>query len=185
MSRMLSVFVFPPVVVAALSFPLFSAAAPLGVGVVSSQSNIFYGGGISAGSGAIDYVELSPMIGMHLDARSSVGATFLYRYRSDKRNGRKITTHDYGASLFARYRITPSFYLEADYEYLDHESLSAASSRERRQYYGFLGGGGVSTPIGGTTAMYMSVLYNFTYDERDHIYSEPWVFRFGISVGFH
>ncbi len=167
-----------------MAFPLTglfpASAGAAGVGVVSSNGRVFYGGGVSASFGTVDYVELSPMVGMHLDERTSVGLTLLYRYRNDDRVG---SSDDYGASLFARYRITPAFYLEGDYEYLDHEYRTATSS-ERRQYHSFLAGGGMSTPLGANTAMYMSVLYNFSYEEDDSPYGDPWVVRFGISVGF-
>ena len=162
----------------------FSTQSTAGVSVVSSRSNIFYGGGISASFGTVDYVELSPMIGIHLDSRTSVGTSILYRYRNDDRNNRTVTTNDYGASLFARYRIIPSFYIEADYEYLDHEYYSGSSNTERRQYHSFLAGGGMSSPISSNAAMYMSVLYNFSYEEDDSPYGDPWVVRFGVSVGF-
>ncbi len=178
MNRTLSLTVFIAIL---LAIPAQSTA---GVSVVSSRSNIFYGGGISASFGTVDYVELSPMIGMHLDSRTSVGTSILYRYRNDDRNNRSVTTNDYGASLFARYRIIPSFYIEADYEYLDHEYYSGSSGTERRQYHSFLAGGGMSTPISSNAAMYMSVLYNFSYEEDDSPYSDPWVVRFGVSIGF-
>ncbi len=178
MKRILSIAVITTFL---LVIPVQSAA---GVSVVSSRSNIFYGGGISASFGAVDYVEVSPMIGMHLASRVSVGASILYRYRNDERDNRTVTTNDYGASLFARYRIAPPFYIEADYEYLDHEYYSGSSDTERRKYHGFLAGGGMSTPVSSNAAMYMSVLYNFSYDENDSPYGEPWVVRFGVSVGF-
>ena len=178
MRRILSLTVF---IAFLLAIPVQSIA---GISVVSSRSNIFYGSGISASFGTVDYVELSPMIGMHLDSRTSVGTSILYRYRNDERNNRTVTTNDYGASLFARYRIIPSFYIEADYEYLDHEYYGVGSDTERRKYHSFLAGGGMSSPISSNAAMYMSVLYNFSYDENDSPYGDPWVVRFGISVGF-
>lgn len=124
------------------------------------------------------------MIGARLNSKTSVGLSLLYRYRNDERNNRKVTTHDYGTSMFVRYLIIPSFYVEADYEYLDHEYYRGSSNTERRQYHNFLAGGGMITPISNNAAMYMSVLYNFTYDEDDSPYADPWIVRFGVSVGF-
>ncbi len=173
-----------PLTISSLLLAVIPFSSVAGVSVVSTRSNLFYGGGISASFGAVDYVELSPMIGVHLDPRTSVGASILYRYRNDDRSSRTVTTNDYGASLFVRYRIIPSFYVEADYEYLDHEYAIGSSNTERRQYHSFLAGGGMSSPLSSSTAMYLSVLYNFSYDEDDSPYSDPWVVRFGISVGF-
>ncbi len=169
-----------PVVLSAGILGIFPLSSSAGVGVVSSHGTVFYGGGISASFGTVDYVELSPMVGMWLDERTSVGISLLYRYRNDDRVG---SSDDYGGSLFARYHIAPTFYLEGDYEYLDHEYRSNSFSG-RRQYHSFLAGGGMSTPLGANTAMYLSALYNFSYEEDDSPYGDPWVVRFGISVGF-
>ncbi len=154
------------------------------VGVVSSQGSIFYGGSVSASFGKVDYVELSPMVGTHITPRISAGASILYRYRNDERYGRRLTTNDWGTSLFARYRVMPSLYLESAYEYLDHEYISSGSDTARRQYYSFLAGGGMVTPLSAGSSMYMSVLYNLNYDDDESPYADPWVVRFGVAVGF-
>lgn len=161
-----------------------SAWASAGIGVVSGRGGIFYGGSVSAGVGSVDYVELSPMIGTHLTQRVSAGVSLLYRYRREKRSGREFTSNDYGMALFARYRVARSFYLETDYEYLDHEFARSESGTTRRQYHSFLAGGGVTTPLSANSVMYLSVLYNLNHDESGTPYGDPWVVRFGIGVGF-
>ncbi|MGF1548583.1 MAG: hypothetical protein ACFCUG_14785 [Thiotrichales bacterium] len=175
----------PQAVIASAAFlfttPLHAGAS---VSVGSSQSPFFFGGGIGASFGDVRYVELAPMIGMHLDSRTSVGASFLYRNRSDKRVTPTLSTNDYGTTLFARYHLTPSFFVEADYEFLDYEYPTGPATTARREFSSVLGGGGIRTPIGANAAMYVSALYNFSYDRENSPYNDPWTVRFGVGFGF-
>ncbi|WP_455210246.1 hypothetical protein, partial [Kaarinaea lacus] len=86
-----------------------------------SQPKIFYGGGIGLGFGDVEYFEIWPLIGVNLTRELGVGVSFLYRHRKDKRYQQDLTTDDYGATLFGRYRLPGPFYLQAEYEYLDYE----------------------------------------------------------------
>ncbi|MGF1642174.1 MAG: hypothetical protein ACFCUJ_00920 [Thiotrichales bacterium] len=158
------------------------AAASVSVG--SSQSPFFFGGGIGASFGDVSYIEVAPMIGMHLDPRMSVGVSFLYRNRSDKRVTPKRSTDDYGTTLFGRYHLTSNFFLEANYEYLDYEFATGPNTTARKDFSSVLGGGGIRTPIGPNASMYASALYNFSYDRADSPYDDPWTVRFGVGFGF-
>ncbi len=171
--------------IAAALLPLASAHAGPGVSVSSSQSPFFYGGGIGFSSGGdVSYFEIAPMVGMHLDARTSVGVSLLYRNRDDKRINPNLSTNDYGATLFGRYHLTPNLFLEADYEYLDYEYRTGLTTTERSTFSSILAGGGIRTPIGPNASMYVAALYNFSYDQADSPYTDPWNVRFGVGLGF-
>jgi hypothetical protein len=53
-----------------------------------------------------------------------------------------------------------------------------------------MAGGGVAQPIGRNAAFFMTILYNFSYQNFNNIgvfrspYNSPWVFRIGIAAGF-
>ena len=59
-------------------------------------------------------------------------------------------------------------------------------STERDTFNSVLVGPGISRPLGKRTAFYALGLYNFSYDDDDVFspYSDEWVFRIGVSVGF-
>lgn len=145
----------------------------------------FYGGGIGFGTGDVEYVELSPMIGLRFSPQFSAGANFTYRWRSDKRYGEDLETEDYGVTLFSRIHLSSEVYLQVEYEYLNYEFYTFPSMEtERSDFSSILAGGGFSQPLGGNTYAYATVLYNVDYDEDESPYDEPWVYRVGVSVGF-
>lgn len=166
------------------SLPVFAAA---GVGINAggnAGSNIFYGGSVGASFGDVDYIDIAPMVGMHLTPQLSTGVSLLYRHVSDSRGETKRSTNDYGSTLFARYHFLPSIFFEADYEYLDHEFYLGDSSKDRKQFNSLLAGGGITSSLGGNVSSYLSVLYNFDWDQEDSPYADPWTVRFGVGVGF-
>lgn len=162
---------------------LVLAQATVGTSAATA-SDIFYGGTIGMGFGDVSYFELSPMIGKHLTPQVSIGGSVMYRWRSDDRYSQELNTEDYGATIFGRYRVTPNAYLQAEYEYLDYEYYKLNLTTERSDFSSFLAGGGLSQPIGENSSAFVTVLYNFSYDEPDSPYDEPWVFRVGVGVGF-
>jgi hypothetical protein len=167
-----------------LASPL--AFADVSVGTGGSKSNIFYGGAVGLSFGDVQYVELSPMIGMHFTPKLSAGVSAMYRWVSDDRYNTELNTQDYGATLFGRYRLTSTFFLQAEYEYLNYEYYTSIlnMTTERSDFTSLLAGGGISTPAGQNASFYMTALYNFSYDEPDSPYDSPWVFRLGVAVGF-
>jgi hypothetical protein len=148
----------------------------------------FYGGGLALSFGDVEYYEISPMIGYNVNPKTAVGVSFLYRYRTDDRFSQSYSTTDYGATLFARYNVTPSLFLQAEYEYLDYEFAVLSGTNfartERDTFDSFLAGGGIQKSLGGNASMYFTALYNFNYDDPGSPYSEPVIIRFGIGVGF-
>ncbi len=167
-----------------LALPL-GAVAGVGINAGSNTSGgVFYGGGIGASFGDVDYIDISPMIGMHLSDNVSAGVSFLYRHVNDSRGVKTLKTNDYGSTIFARYHIAPSIFLEADYEYLDHEFFRPDLTKDRKQFNSVLAGGGVTSSLGGRVSSYFSVLYNFSWDQDESPYADPWTIRFGVGVGF-
>lgn len=148
------------------------------------QSDFFYGGSIGASFGEVDYVDVAPMVGKHLSDQLAVGMSLLYRHRNDSRSGTSISTDDFGGSLFARYQMGPMFFLQTDYEYLDHEFAYSDGSTARKSFDSLLAGGGIRSSLGGNVSSYMIVQYNLTYDEDEDPYGDPVSVRFGVGVGF-
>ncbi len=164
-----------------------SGVASAGVGINAGSNaagDIFYGGSLGASFGEVDYIDVAPMVGLHVTPELSVGVSLLYRHVNDSRGSKTLKTNDYGGTLFARYHFVPSIFLEADYEYLDHEFYRSDLTKDRKQFDSVLAGGGITSSLGGNVSSYLSVLYNFSYDEADSPYADPWTVRFGIGVGF-
>lgn len=151
----------------------------------SAGDGWFYGGGIGANfANEKSYFELSPMIGRRLTDSVSVGFGASYRYTKDKRVDPSKTSHDYGANVFARYAVSQSLFLETAVEQINYQQHFGDLTSERRNFTSYMAGGGIKQSLGNNTSFYASALYNFSVEEDDSPYDDPWTIRFGIAKGF-
>ena len=152
----------------------------------SVASRFFFGGGVGASFGTIDYVEVAPLVGFQVVPRFDLGLQPFYRWTDDGRYSPSVATTDYGTNIFARVRIFRGFFAEADYQYTNYEYPNSVGGTTRDTYNAFLAGGGYTVPLGRNVGMYFSALYDFTYDGNDPYrpYDSPVRFQIGASVGF-
>lgn len=153
------------------------------------KSPWFYGGGLAASFGDVKYFEISPLIGYNINPVTAVGVSVLYRYRTDNRYDNSYSTDDYGATLFARYNVTPAIFLQAEYEYIDYEyaiinNLGNIIRTERDTFSSILAGVGFQQAMSRNASIYFIALYNFNYNDSDSPYSEPLTIRFGVGASF-
>jgi hypothetical protein len=151
----------------------------------TAGNRFWIGGGVSLGTGTVDYLSIEPVVGVRVTPRVSVGGSLIYRYRKDDRFTPDLSTTDYGASLFARYRLLGPTFLQAEYEHLSYEYRLDGSMR-RDDFNSVLGGAGFVTPIAGRASFFALALYNFSYDrdEFPNPYSDSWIYRAGVTFGF-
>jgi hypothetical protein len=152
----------------------------------AASDRVWFGGGVGLSFGTVDYIEVSPLVGYRLTDDVSLGGGLFYRYRSDGRYSPSLDTSDYGANVFGRYRVAPPVFLQVEYEYLDYEYARIGGSTDRETFDSVLAGAGFVQPAGGRASLFVLGLYNFSYDDNDlrSPYSDPWVFRVGVSIGF-
>lgn len=163
------------------------------------QSNfldkVFVGGGFGAGFGSYTFVNVAPIIGYRLTPRLSVAMRLMYQYTTfeyinnnfekDRYNG-----HDLGIGGFARYMVYGPVFLQAEYEHLNYDALYLDGTTGRTNFDSFMAGGGISQPIGNKAALFITAMYNFSYNNfnRSNVYrspyNSPWVFRVGVAGGF-
>ena len=152
----------------------------------SVRQKFFFGGGIGLSFGDVDYVELAPLIGYRFLPKLDGGMQLIYQYQHDSRYPEDVTLSNYGANLFTRYFVAPSFFVEAEYEHLNYEFVLPSLDTERSNFDSFLAGGGFGQPIGHGAGFYLSALYNFSYNSTDLYspYTDPWNVQAGVTVGF-
>jgi hypothetical protein len=145
----------------------------------------FFGGGVGASFGDVNYVELAPLVGVNVAPRVGLALQPFYRWTDDKRYSPSVSTTDYGATLFTRVRIVAGFFAEADYQFTSYE-YPVAGGTTRSTYNAFLAGGGYSIPVASQVGFYVSALYDFTYDGNDpnRPYDSPVRVQVGVAVGF-
>ncbi|MBK5279546.1 MAG: hypothetical protein JJE09_11860 [Bacteroidia bacterium] len=156
----------------------------------SIRDKMFVGGGFGASfTRYTDFVSVSPIIGYKVSPRFAPGIGLQYRYTSYKGISPQLTTNDYGASLFARFKVFGPFFLHAEFEHLNYEFPGNSPGETlRKDFNSFLAGGGFFQPIGRKAGFFASALYNFSYQSSYNYayypYSSPLILRFGITAGF-
>ena len=149
---------------------------------------VYFGGSVILSVGSYTMIGIEPLVGYKLTPKLSVGAKFRYDYIRDSRYQETYETSNYGPSVFARFRFTPSFYGHAEYLNYSYENRipqDDGSFQSERIWvpYCFVGGG-YSKRVGGNTWFNVQVVFDVLQDERSP-YSrwEPF-YSVGVGVGF-
>ena len=147
-------------------------------------SPVYYGGTIGLSFG--DYFRLSimPLVGYKLSQKTSVGLKLGYEYVVDKRYEEELTAHNYGASVFGRYRIIPQAYLHAEFAYFSYKYQIRNLESERTWVPFIYVGGGYIQPVGPGTALFVEVLVDVLQDANSPYKAWDPVISVGVAAGF-
>lgn len=153
---------------------------------VEAANRFYVGGGIGLGFGDVDYVDLSGVFAYNVVPRVTTGLRLGWRNREDSRFDPKLTTNDYSAALFARWFVKRPFFLHAELERLSWEYVNADLSKSRTDTNSFLVGGGIGHPLSKNVSLFVTALYNLSYESSDlrQPYDSPWILRAGVGFFF-
>ncbi len=157
------------------------AAEPQGE---SAPSKFYFGGYVGATFGDYSTIEVSPMIGYHINPVLSAGVRFNYEYVSADLYGTDFNASNYGGSIFTYARIHPNVYLQAEYVQMSYE-WPTSLTETKREWVPFLYlGGGVVKQLSGNVSLVASVLFDVLQDDNSPY--EDWapMFSVGIIAGF-
>jgi hypothetical protein len=151
----------------------------------------YYGGTVGFNFwGDYFYLSVNPLVGYQLSPKFSIGGKVQYAYINDQRyEGLELTSHNYGAGIFARYRPIYQIYLHAEFDYASYENYTIYANPYRaeseRNWVPFLLlGGGYVQRIGNNASVYVEVLFDVIQDENSPY--EDWdpIISVGGGVGF-
>jgi len=147
------------------------------------MKKLFFGGGVGASFGSVDYISIAPMVGYHVVPRFDVGLQPFYSYT--KYDSPDFSANNYGADVFARFIAFRNLFLEGRGEWISYEYQDFVGSDHRTSDFYPMAGVGYSMGRG-KVGVYFSALYNFGYDDNDPFrpYDSPWIFSVGVGVGF-
>jgi len=145
---------------------------------------VYYGGNIGLSFGDYFRIAITPLVGYKLSPKASVGLKIGYEYIEDKRYEEKLTSSNYGASIFGRYRVIPNIYLHAEFAYYSYKyKLSDLESDRTWVPFLYLGGGYVQ-PVGPNTALFVEVLVDVLQDDNSPYKAWDPVISIGVAAGF-
>jgi len=144
------------------------------------RSRFYFGGNIGLSIyGSSTQISIQPLVGYKITPKASVGIKGDYQYLSDRRRSPTLTSHNYGGSLFSRYRFIPGGFAQAEFALISYDLV------DRRATVPFLFlGGGYSRPLGNGVWLVVEVLMDVIQDPDSPYESwEPRV-NVGINAGF-
>ena len=162
----------------------------------SQPSKWYYGGTVGFNFwGDYFYLSVNPLVGYQISPKFSVGGKVQYSYINDSRyDPLELTSHNYGAGIFARFRPIYQIYLHAEFDYASYETNNVLYNPITRQYSSgdsernwvpfLLLGGGFVQRVGPNAAVYVEVLFDVIQDENSPY--EDWdpIISIGGGVGF-
>ena len=148
------------------------------------KDRVFIGGGLALSFGSYTYVGVSPVIGYRVTPRLTSGIGGSYYYWRD--NYYNYETSIYGGLLFSRFDVYKGLYVEGDFEANNLDAYQVdylgVVTLDRRWVPSLLLGGGYAAPLGGNSAVFISVLYDVLQDPNSPYYGIP-VIRAGVGFG--
>lgn len=154
----------------------------------SEQSKWYYGGTVGFNFWQdYFYLSVNPIIGYNVSPKFSVGGKLLYSYYNYDEPD--FSSHNYGASIFARFRPIYQIYLHSEFAYESYEipvyNFQTREYDSERNWVPFLLlGGGFVQMVGPNAAVYVEVLFDVLQDENSPY--EDWdpIISIGGGVGF-
>ena len=147
------------------------------------RERLYYGGSVIVSFGNdVTRIGVYPMIAYKFTPKLSLGAEVGYEWL--KFDDFDETANNYGASIFTRYRIVPRLYAHAEYQMVNYEIFTSATTSERDWVPFLLLGGGYAQPMGRNAWTYVEVLFDVLNDDNSpYEDGEPFI-SVGVGVGF-
>ena len=147
------------------------------------SQKVFFGGAVGLSFGSYTRIAVYPQIGYRITPKLTTGIELGYIYISDTRYN---TTHDYsnyGASIFAQYRILKPIYVHVEYAAYNYQ-LFYTDGSENREWVNFLFlGAGYIQKVGKATHVFAQVKFDVLQNDNSPYGWDP-LFRVGATVGF-
>jgi len=149
-----------------------------------AASKVYYGGTVGLTFGDYFSIRVTPWVGYKVTPKFSIGGKIGYEYIEDKRYEEKLTSNNYGGSVFTRYLLHPRIYLHGEFAYISYKYKISNVETERQWVPFILLGGGLVQPLGGRSALIIEVLVDVLQDSNSPY--EDWnpFVSIGIGVGF-
>ena len=157
----------------------------------STVSKWYYGGTVGFNFWSdYFYLSINPLVGYQVSPKFSVGGKLMYSYINDQSyEGLELTSNNYGAGIFTRFRPIYQIYLQAEFDYASYENYTIYTNpirteSERNWVPFLLLGGGFVQRVGPNASVYVEVLFDVIQDENSPY--EDWdpIISIGGGVGF-
>ena len=146
------------------------------------RERIYYGGTVTLSFGNATRIGVAPMLAYKLTPKLSAGVEVGYEYVNY--DDFDQSSHNYGGSVFGRYRLIPQLYAHAEYQLVNYDIPTGIDTSARETVPFLLVGGGFCKQVAPNTWGYVEVLVDVLQDDQSPY--EDWdpVVSIGVGVGF-
>jgi len=149
----------------------------------NEPSKVYWGGELGLSFGSYFRISAVPLVGYKVTPQFHVGGKLGFAYVEDKRYETKITSFNYGGSVFTRYLIVKGLYAHAEFAYWSYKYQTENLEGDRTWVPFLLVGGGYVQPISPSASLFIELLWDVLNDKNSpYDSSEPWV-KVGVGVG--
>ena len=132
---------------------------------------MFFGGAVGLSFGSYTRIAVYPQIGYRITPKLTTGIEVGYIYISDTRYDPNHDYSNYGASIFAQYRILKPVYVHVEYAAYNYLIYYAGWLTESRDWVNFLFlGAGYIQKVGKSTHIYAQVKFDVLQEENSPIW---------------
>lgn len=156
---------------------------------VRFKDRLYFGGNLSLNVfGRNKFIDVSPLMGVMINSKYSVGGGITYQYISREfvaiPSGDRFTVSSsvYGGRVFNRYNVTREYFLWGEFESLSAEFGVDNGSTDRQWVPGLFVGAGTFQPFFANGGINIMFLYNLLHDNLRSPYNSAWVIRGGITL---
>ncbi|MDX5404397.1 MAG: hypothetical protein LPK46_05335 [Bacteroidota bacterium] len=154
-----------------------------------------FGGNLGLQFGSVTVIDLNPRAYYLITDKWAAGAGVMYSYvrysnNYPYRSVAGLETNNYGGQIFTWYEIFNPIILQAEFESINWERFTYFTNPstgdqwyegERVWNHNVFLGGGLRQSLG-RGSLFVTFLYNVTYDQYNSPYSQPYVLRIGFGI---
>lgn len=127
---------------------------------LSFRDRLFWGGTLGAWFGTQTFIDISPLVGIKITDKLSLGVGVIYNYYSSNYGGYKYTTNLYGSRVYARYFVLQNVFVQAGWDHINRNNPYGFIANERVWVDNLLVGGGVRYPVSDNVYVVATGLWN-------------------------
>lgn len=146
------------------------------------RERVYYGGTVTLSFGNAMRIGIAPMLAYKITPKLSAGVEVGYEYVNY--DDFDQSSHNYGGSVFSRYRLIPQLYAHAEYQLINYDIPTGIDTSSRETVPFLLVGGGFCKKVAPNAWGYVEVLVDVLQDDSSPY--EDWdpVVSVGVGVGF-
>ena len=147
------------------------------------SQKLFFGGSVGLSFGSYTRIAVYPQIGYRITPKLTTGVELGYIYISSTYYNQTQNYSNYGASVYAQYRVLKPVYVHVEYAAYNMKQFYSDNTSDREWVNFLFLGAGFIQKVGKATHVFAQVKFDVLQEDNSPYGWDP-LFRVGVNVGF-